>query len=307
MLPYKFIFNTDYTFDCQVPPAKCYPGYTGSKGIYSNWNAKGYFGPNNPYGPPGTGSTTQTLMWDTTAWVPPWDPGVNVPRGTAGDNVVDTTEFGGKFDFDRGGIVEVIPGTNRFGGTMRLIYGPNQAFYVTRTNTSPYIFGTLFGLDDLPYTDYQPIQFDNSTHRTYGFRNYRLTANNISKATTGPPDYGYVTSYVQTFVLDNPWSTGAIVIYQPNGYYITTWTLAGYDNRTPAGEYGTVSMVRPRMLWSYLAPFNPLDPISQVGAGADVWEFKVKFLGIFTPEPDRILLLGAGIVTLVVFVRMRRR
>jgi hypothetical protein len=45
-----------------------------------------------------------------------------------GAPVTPTTTFGGQYDFSRAGEINVTPGSNRFGGTMRIFYRP-EAFY----------------------------------------------------------------------------------------------------------------------------------------------------------------------------------
>ena len=62
-------------------------------------------------------------------------------------------------------------------------------------------------------------------------------------------------------------------------------------------------MVRPRLIHTYTVPVDPGDPITNTRQVARLWRLKVFFL----PEPTGLLMLGAGIATLLGLSRMRRR
>jgi len=65
-----------------------------------------------------------------------------------------------------------------------------------------------------------------------------------------------------------------------------------------------VSMVRPRLIHDYNVPLDPdSDPITNIWQAARMWRLKV----FFVPEPTGLLMLGAGIATLLGLSRMRRR
>ncbi len=65
-----------------------------------------------------------------------------------------------------------------------------------------------------------------------------------------------------------------------------------------------VSMVRPRLTWTFAVPLDPsVDPIENIWTPVRLWRLKVFFL----PEPAGTLLLGAGIAALLGLSRMRRR
>jgi hypothetical protein len=73
------------------------------------------------------------------------------------------------------------------------------------------------------------------------------------------------------------------------------------------GVTRVVSMVRPRLVWTFAvpAPGGVLNPktISNIWSTAWIWNLKVFFL----PEPGGMLMLGTGIAALLGLSRMRRR
>jgi hypothetical protein len=70
------------------------------------------------------------------------------------------------------------------------------------------------------------------------------------------------------------------------------------------GVTRVVSMVRPRVTWTFEVPLDPsVDPIKNIWNPVRMWSLKVFFL----PEPGGLLMLGAGLGLLVVLHRLRRR
>jgi hypothetical protein len=69
------------------------------------------------------------------------------------------------------------------------------------------------------------------------------------------------------------------------------------------GVTRVVSMVRPRLTWTFAVPIDPAEPIENIWTFVRLWRLKVFFL----PEPAGLLLLGAGLGCLVVLHRLRRR
>jgi hypothetical protein len=70
------------------------------------------------------------------------------------------------------------------------------------------------------------------------------------------------------------------------------------------GVTRVVSMVRPRLTWTMAVPLDPsVDPIENIWAPVRMRTLKVFFL----PEPAGMLMLGAGIATLLGLSRLRRR
>jgi hypothetical protein len=83
-------------------------------------------------------------------------------------------------------------------------------------------------------------------------------------------------------------------------YTTTTYTYPQYLK----GVTRVVSMVRPRLVWTFAVPLPPdPSPIENIWSPARMWRLKVFFL----PEPGGMLMLGAGIATLLGLSRMRRR
>lgn len=70
------------------------------------------------------------------------------------------------------------------------------------------------------------------------------------------------------------------------------------------GVTRVVSMVRPRLTWTLAVPLDPTtNPIQNIWSPVRMQSIKVYFL----PEPGGMLMLGAGIATLLGLSRMRRR
>jgi len=70
------------------------------------------------------------------------------------------------------------------------------------------------------------------------------------------------------------------------------------------GVTRVVSLVRPRLTWTFAVPLDPsVDPIENIWTFPRLWRLKVFFL----PEPGEMLMLGAGIAVLLGLSRMRRR
>jgi hypothetical protein len=96
-----------------------------------------------------------------------------------------------------------------------------------------------------------------------------------------------------------PSTTGVQYLYQPNGYYITKYTSTGYDNRTPSGLSGTVSMVAPFVL-NYIGTIQGAGVVTNVTIG-----YANRMTLTFLPEPGRLLMLGCGILALAGLYRLR--
>ncbi len=269
-------------------PGNCLLGYPESKAWYSYWNLRGSFRPNNPYG----ATMTTTVRFPTTMG------NTGPPFGT-GDPVTPTTTFDGRYDSRRAGSIMITPGPNRFGGTMQYFYGPNQRYYQFITIRSVYASkANSAGPPSIStYHESQVGEF------VVGRRmdRYQLTSFYYYKATTGAG--GYIESTVQYVSTIVPFTTGMITGYQPVGRTTTIHTLTGYDNRTPAGLNGVISLVRPRLVHAYLKVFDPSDPIYMVSASARAWQIDFHFL----PEPSALATLASGVALLMVLALAKLR
>ena len=91
--------------------------------------------------------------------------------------------------------------------------------------------------------------------------------------------------------------------WEPFGNTNTEVTVTGYDNRTPNGISGVISLVRPRLVHSYRIQVDPNLPIVMAWAQTGAWQMDFHFL----PEPGSTVMMASGLVVLAGLYRMRRR
>jgi hypothetical protein len=205
----------------------------------------------------------------------------------AGDKT--STAVGGSFYMPRYGTLIQTPGTNRFGGTMALVsnlyafgkYVASVGYYdfYFNANATPMAGSSHVG-------QYGFVLTGMLTHSTLNYKGEPLAFDGPAIATNMPS------------------TTGTQYLYQPFGYYVTQYTYAGYDNRTPSGLYGTLSLVRPTVL-QY---FGILDvPPAPYVAWNETQGFIYRNTITFLPEPGSLLMLGCGILTLAGLFRLRMR
>jgi hypothetical protein len=96
-----------------------------------------------------------------------------------------------------------------------------------------------------------------------------------------------------------------VTAIDPQGGAVSAFTLTGYDNRTPLGESGRISLIRPRLVHSYNVPHDPNEPITLVDSNVSAWQMTFHFRP--APEPGATLMLASGFVLLAGLVRLRRR
>jgi hypothetical protein len=200
------------------------------------------------------------------------------------------------------------PGNNRFGGTMRFFEGPNDHWYQLITISGPYTTATFppKPLSQQLATGVE-MELGEVTLAYRGFR-YRLTEPNhaarliIGKTPNGGPQY-YVK--IANYLLSRaPYTTGMARAWEPLGNTNTIQTATGYDNRTAAGLNGTVSMVHPRLVHTYLqSPPGSGIPIKMAWSSARMRKIDFRFM----PEPTGLAMLAAGVATLAGLCRLRRR
>jgi hypothetical protein len=247
---------------------------------------------------------------DTTSWTGPqtpysknWNDAHNAavtfkrshplaPTAITTVNAYDKTNTAaaGKLYMPRYGLLRQTPGPNRFGGTMAI---------VSNLHTK----GTVAA--------------------AVGWYDFTFNAN-ATAMLTGPVSVGQygiaITGMIthqtimypggKSMIFDAPViatlmpsTTGTQYLYQNKGYYVTTYTYAGYDNRTPNGLYGTLSLVRPMVLNYFWTSVEPPPFV----AGGDSQGFMYRNTITFLPEPGSLLMLGCGILTLAGLYRLRLR
>jgi hypothetical protein len=269
-----------------------YLGYSFS-GVYDSANGPGHFQKSDPYG----ATTTTRVVFPTTF-------GNSIPNLGFGSPVTPTSTFSGRYDFYRAGSIVVAPGPNRFGGTMRMLFGAKSARYVLNSFSSPFVFkyyGTpTCQVGGIPCTSQQPSVIG-QTRVTQKMRRF-LTDGLGGKATYGSGTY--LSRPVYYLNIGVPWTTGTIYASMPQtpspGQKAT---YAGYDNRsvlTTTGlnksqyQVGVLSLVRPRLVYGYLGP-DMASPAENFFRGVRVERIKVHFL----PEPESVALLAAGMAFLL--------
>ena len=298
VLPKSFISYMT-TLYCGDPMAgMCFPGYPISGGMYSYFNGQGRFGAGGPTNPfPGPSATT-TAVFPTTM-------GNNLPfnltgphNAGSGNPVTPTTVFSGRYDFSRGGSIQITPGPNKFSGTMRIVYGPNASFYQFITYFTPNIY-KAYGSFTGPTSQVETLPGE--TTSSGKVTRFLLTSAGAAKAKDGMGNY--IASTAHYLHLLAPWTTGMVEIYNVIGYYQTRLTRTGGDARTANKFKGNISLVRPRLVHTYLNPANPADPIITNFQAARIWQMDVMFL----PEPGQIVLLATGVAGLAGLAFLRRR
>jgi hypothetical protein len=329
----------DYTWTSMCVGGGCSPGYPQFSQQYSYWNQPGSFRPNNSRF--GGASMTTTVIFPTVGGnpLPPINAGAPVtptttpcvggglttttgpgtkfhcgylphdfpPGGTAGGAPPPRKKgdpirfYPGDFDFDRAGSIMITPGKNRFGGTMLFFYGPNHLYY-QRT--------TINGYETHGYGP----QFDNRTPNAntavgdvqYGgfWNKYRMTTEFETQRSVTPSGGFYLIEAPYFYTLA-PFTTGMVTAVEPHGGQLSEFTLTGYDNRTPLGVKGVISMVRPRIVHGYEVPHDIGESISLTWAYVSAWQMDFHFEGL--PEPGGTLMLFSGLVTMAGLHRLRRR
>jgi hypothetical protein len=206
------------------------------------YNGPGRFGPNH-------GATGPTrIVFPTTMGNP-------YPNFGTGRPVTPTTTFSGRYDFTRAGSINVTPGPRRFGGTLRLFYGPNAGFYQNIYYYTPAnykVYRHHICLDEgkigcTPSTFVSDIGDTTAIYRTTRFLlNVKGTGtgggnqSNTAKATTPTTPYGnartpygnasFITAMQQYLNRIHPWTTGFASVRNPIGSpNIITPQAQGYD------------------------------------------------------------------------------
>ena len=296
-----FGITAPYTFSCGIIGKCNYPGVYKSIYYLEYSNYRGFFRPQNPYAP--NAFTIHTFP--TTG---------GTPMLKDGDPVTPTTRFAGAFDKYRAGSIKITPGPNKFGGTMRYFVGQRAGWYLFHTDTTPYerAYGRMWrdgvlsttttanGATHMVRTGNLAISENSPQQIGMTYPSFEATRINTS-LTTG--NGAFATRMAQIIRTTAPWTTGMLEVYQPLGSTVTTVSLTGYDNRTPLGLHGKLSLVVPWLVHGSVESYNPLDPVQSGIHTALITKNTITFL----PEPAVILQLGAGVLGLVGLYRLRRR
>jgi hypothetical protein len=95
-----------------------------------------------------------------------------------------------------------------------------------------------------------------------------------------------------------------VQVWEPNGYTNTIQTTTGYDNRTSLGLNGTISMVFPRLVHTYLKFPSSIAPKPILMSWSAARVMKIDFH--FSPEPGLLVQLMSGLLGLAVLDKRRR-
>ncbi|MBW2716771.1 MAG: PEP-CTERM sorting domain-containing protein, partial [Deltaproteobacteria bacterium] len=134
------------------------------------------------------------------------------------------------------------------------------------------------------------------------FLKYRMTSSGIYRTTTSGEFYSFKAPYFYTIV---PFTTGTVTAVEPHGGQLSEFTLHGYDNRTPLGENGIISMVRPRIRHVYQVPRDVQEPITMSWANIEAWQMDFHFRPV--PEPGSTVMFASGFLAIAGLYRLRRR
>jgi hypothetical protein len=225
-------------------------------------------------------------------------PGGGPPGRYAGASI---SFVDGNYDFDRAGSIMITPGKHRFGGTMQFFYGPNHIYYQRQT--------IIAGYSTHGYGPQMDVRTDNNNTYLgdvqYGgpFLKYRMTLSGSYREIT--PSGGFYLVKAPYFYTLAPFTTGTVTAVEPHGGQLSEFTLHGYDNRTPLGENGIVSMVRPRISRAYQVPHDVEEPIIMNFASISAWQMDFHFRPL--PEPGSTAMLASGLLAIAGLYRLRRR
>jgi hypothetical protein len=104
--------------------------------------------------------------------------------------------------------------------------------------------------------------------------NYGQYRQTLGTTPSGGPEY-YVQQVVRLSTIV-PFTTGMITAWNPTGATTTIHTLTGYDNRSRDGG-GVISLVRPRLVHSYVVPHDPNEPVRMIESSVRTWEMNFSF------------------------------
>jgi hypothetical protein len=259
-----------------ITPKTGWEGYT-TRSYISYYNGPVKFGPTH-------GATTPLHL------VFPTEDGNAYPNYGLGKPVTPTETFGGRYDFERVGSINVTPGPRRFGGTYKVFHGPNNSnFYQFIYYFSPGIYKaygdyTCFQEGEFGCTKDTFVSAGPDTTIIYTFTRFLLNVkgsgtgdglqSETAKATTSlgsgayltpDGDASFVTGRQQYMNLVHPWTTGAASVHNPVGSPSTISPKAtGYDIDLFGAEKVTVT----RSVWDQVWNKTALSPCAEQTCGA---------------------------------------
>jgi len=265
-----------------LPSTYHIPGYPEASRYYSYFNFPGYFYKSNSHAP----TETTTLMGPT-----------------------QTTRSLNNYAFSRGGSIKITPGVNRFGGTMRFYFAPGGYFYKGKAALSPgyaeYKWNAVRTLTNNGNGSTRNTHGYASTDpqrgavagiaQTYTYGSTQQTHTTLQTSMGGPLKYQF-----WAFSSIVPWTTGMVEVVQSLGFYATTLTATGYDNRTVNGMSGQLSLVQPLNYHNYRVASG--SPTTSPYHTAWIKQVVMTFL----PEPGAAVLLGVGILGMGGLYRVRK-
>jgi len=287
-IPYAFIKNTTYYFACPSKGFQCYDGYPESKGWYSYWQGRAHFQKSNPQA--ASAATTIRVRTFGDGWPGPVDKtggGMNIPPKVDGTPVSPTTTYDGRYAYDRGGSIMIVPGTRKFGGTMRWFGGPNGRGYQLINLFDPIWFKAYSvspPLDEQAASDVpmelgevstagvvSRFRLTNPGHNLREIRGstdpgsvdcsdpariYPPSSQQKDPQNNSPTNVGcyYYVNFANYLITRAAYTTGQITNWDVFGTS-SFQTETGYDNRfidsETGGLKGVVSMVHPRLFTTY--------------------------------------------------------
>jgi hypothetical protein len=302
-------------------PSTAFKGYL-SKSLLDYVNGEGRFRPNNPYG-----ATTATTVdfYDnyTTA----------------------TTTHGGLFGFSRNGYINIDPGPNRFGGTMRILYAPTSGFYQYISYFNPIFFKAYgsFACTKMGATCTEGFETGLGEVTSSGM---------VSRFLLGAKLYTYPTPTVMGKTkyrkiesppaiskayylhLNVPWTTGKGTAYGVNSLYSVKPAQTGYDKAVGGSDITLtrtetdVTIMKGKTYYPTKKYYTKLTGVTRVVSmvrprlthGYTIprvptdpifVQFQANRLAMmkvfFLPEPGSMLLIASGIVGVAGLALLRRR
>jgi len=262
-LPSKFIeYQGTFTYTKNIG----WPGYT-TFWAWDYFNGSGYFGPQHTH----TGTTPTRIVFPTTMGNTKYpnygqgNPALQCPPPYSSTYTCGTTPYGGRYDFSRMGSINVTPGPNQFGGTLKMFHGPLGSWYMYIAHFSPVLFKAYgkfkclnngkFGVST-GVTCYAGSVSSVADVTQYGtLPRYLLNVYGTAKATTSIMGGTWLTRYGnKSYVVQgnrylnliHPWTTGFAKVDNPGvGTTRITPQLQGYDT-----DLGGVSLTVTQTVWN---------------------------------------------------------